>query len=297
MLKVIIIGAGPIGLYLSGRLSKAHLSHLVLEAGNQAGGQLTALYPEKEIVDLPNIPSIISKDYIALLEREVDPNNIKYEQEVQDVQSYADHVKVITKNAYYESEYVIIATGLGFYKPKPMGLPHENEFANIIYSLTSFDFLRNKKVAVFGGGDSALDWAKEISRLASSLSLVHRRREFRGNFETIKDNKAINVFTPYVPQTLIIENNQLQGVRIKHAEDESVIDLYVDYILVNFGNIPSPVIFNVPKQNTGIICDEHHCVLNRVYVAGDAIGTPGKIKRIGHGLDDADSILNLIFKL
>lgn len=296
MLKVIVIGAGPIGLYLAVSLKKANISHLVLEAGEKAGGQLTALYPEKEIVDLPGIQSIVAKEYIALLAKDVDLNSFRFRQEVIDIKSFEDHVEVIAKEDHYQSEYVIIATGLGFYKPKPMGLARESEFANILYSLSSFDFLKGKRVAIFGGGDSALDWAKEISRVTDSVHLVHRRREFRGNFATIKDIEEIKIHTPYVPSQLIIEDNRLLGVRIKHAEEESCVDLFVDYILVNFGSVPSPVAFSVPKQNTGIICDEHRCVLNRIYVAGDAIGVPGKIKRIGDGLKDADSVLRTILK-
>ncbi|MFA5422014.1 MAG: NAD(P)/FAD-dependent oxidoreductase [Bacilli bacterium] len=297
MLKVIIIGAGPVGLHLAGRLKEAHLLHIVLEAGENVGGQLTALYPEKEIVDLPGIPSILARDYIAKLKEGIDLNNFRFVQEVVDIKSYDDHVEVITKNEVISGEYAIIATGLGFYKPKPLGLERESEFSNIMYALTSFDFLKDKRVAVFGGGDSALDWAKEISRLASKLYLVHRRREFRGNVATIQNIQNIDVLTPYVPEKLIIENDALKGITIKNVEDVSRRDLNVDYIMVNFGNIPSPVAFDIPKLNTGIICDEHRCVLNRVYVAGDAIGIPGKVKRIADGNRDADMVLKTIFKI
>ncbi|MDD4154868.1 MAG: NAD(P)/FAD-dependent oxidoreductase [Bacilli bacterium] len=297
MLKVIIIGAGPIGLYCSGRLKAANISHLLLEAGEKIGGQLSALYPEKEIVDLPGIESILAKDYITKLQKNIDVTHLKLNQQVIDIKNFEDHVEVLTKDDTYISEYVVIATGLGFYKPKQMGLPFENEFDNILYSLTSFEFLQNKKVAIFGGGDSALDWAKEISKVANDVFLIHRRREFRGNFDTIKDIKKIQIYTPYIPNQLLINQNKLNGVKIKHVEEETYHDLTTDYILVNFGNIPSPVVFNVPKQNTGIICDESRCVINRVYVAGDAIGVPGKIKRIGDGLKDADSILQLLFNL
>lgn len=297
MLKVIVIGAGPVGLYLAGCLNKAHVSHLVIEAGDAIGGQLMALYPEKEIVDIAGIPNILAKDYIALLAKDVNLNNFAFKSEVVDIKSSENSVQVMSKDQTYEAEYAIIATGLGSYKPKPLGVERENEFPNIIYAMASFDFLKGKNVAIFGGGDSALDWAKEISRIANDLYLVHRRREFRGNFNTIKDIKEIKIRTPYIPRQLIIKDNKLVGITIAHAEDDNeTLDLYVDYILVNFGSIPSPVSFNVPKQNTGIICDERRCVLNRIYVAGDAIGVPGKIKRIGDGLKDADSILEIILK-
>lgn len=297
MYRVIVVGAGPIGLYLAGELHKAGISHIVLEASDKTGGQLTSLYPEKEIVDLPNIQSILAKDYVTLLEKNVDLTSVHFHEEVMAIASHGDHVEVKTKNNVFLSQFVIIATGLGFYKPKPLGIEEGKEYPNIIFSLSEFDFLKQKNVAIFGGGDSALDWAKEISRHAKNLYLVHRRREFRGNFATIKDIKTINVLTPYIPFKLIVTGGVLRGVVIKHVENETTMDLDLDYILVNFGNIPSPVSFDVPKQNTGIICDERRCVLNRVYVAGDAIGNPGKIKRIGNGLKDADAVLLNILKI
>lgn len=297
MHKVIVIGAGPIGLYLAKELSKAGISHIVLEASEKIGGQLTSLYPEKEIVDLPNITSVLAKDYVAWLKQEVNLKDFYFQKEVLSIHNFVDHVEVQTKDQVFFAEFVIIATGLGFYKPKPLGIEEGKEYSNIIFSLADYSLLKNKNVAIFGGGDSALDWAKEVSRYAKNLYLIHRRREFRGNFETIKDNNKIDVLTPYIPHKLIVSDNVLQGVIIKHVEDESTIKLDVDYILVNFGNIPSPVAFDVPKQNTGILCDEHRCVINRVYVAGDAIGNLGKIKRIGDGLKDADAVLKSILKL
>ncbi|NCA97093.1 MAG: NAD(P)/FAD-dependent oxidoreductase [Bacteroidia bacterium] len=297
MHKVIVIGAGPVGLYLAKELKKANLSHLVLEASNKIGGQLTSLYPEKEIVDLPGIQSILAKDFITLLEKEVNMADFLFHAEVIAIHNFEDHVEVQTKDKVFRAEFVVIATGLGFYKPKPLGIEEGKEYSNIIFSIADYELLKNKNVAIFGGGDSALDWAKEISRHAKNLYLVHRRREFRGNFETIKDNKAINVLTPYIPYKLIVKNDALCGIIVKHVEDESTVELDVDYVLVNFGNIPAPVTFDVPKQNTGILCDEHRCVVNRIYVAGDAIGNPGKIKRIGDGLKDADSVLKTILKL
>ena len=194
------------------------------------------------------------------------------------------------------SKSVIITGGIGSFKPRPLPAGGEWEGRGLVFFIPQPQAHAGKDVVIVGGGDSALDWAKEISRVTDSVHLVHRRREFRGNFETIKDIKEIKIHTPYMPSQLIIEDNRLLGVSIKHAEEESYVDLFVDYILVNFGNVPSPVAFSVPKQNTGIICDEHRCVLNRVYVAGDAIGVPGKIKRIGDGLKDADSVLKTILK-
>jgi len=294
MKKVIIIGAGPIGLYLAGRFESSGIDYLILEASDKMGGQLTSLYPEKEISDIPGISSLCARDYIRLLQAKVNPAKIKFGIEVINILSREDRVDIIAKHNTYQSDFAVIATGLGFYKPRTMGIAREEEFANIIYSLKSFDFLKGKRVAILGGGDSAIDWAKEISRLSDNVFLIHRRREFRGDISTISQAKSLRILTPYIPFELAISDNEIDGLIIKHVEDESLMRLDVDYILVNYGNIPSPVAFDVPKENAGVICDENRCVRGRIYAIGDAIGVKGKIKRIASGLADADAVYDVL---
>ena len=133
-----------------------------------------------------------------------------------------------------------------------------------MYSLKDYAFLKNKKVIIFGGGDSALDWAKQLSEI-SDVTLVHRRDEFRGNAETIKDCN-IKIYLSYVPESMT-ENK----IKIKSVKSEVDLELDCDYILVNFGQVMSKTEFEK---------------LNNVYYVGDATGT----RTIADGIKQANEI-------
>ena len=298
MNRVIIIGGGPIGLYLAKKLEENNLSYLLLEASEILGGQLSMIYPEKVIADLKEYKPLLAKHYVEEAIRQINLENVVLNEEVISIDVKENHVEVKSKNEHvYLGEYVIIATGLGFYKQKPLGLENEHLYENILYYLKDYHFLENKRVAIFGGGDSALDWAKQISQVTNYITLIHRRSEFRGNINTIRNINSIDIKTPYIPESLISEDNKLIGVKIKNIEDNSLLELEVDYVLVNFGSLPTKVSFDVPTSNRGVLCDEYRCVKNRIYVAGDAIGNEGKIKRIEDGYKDVHLILKTLFNV
>ena len=151
-----------------------------------------------------------------------------------------------------ENENMVIAarTGIGEYRPRKLGLENEDK-CNVLYSLKDYAFLKNKKVVIFGGGDSALDWAKQLSEI-SDVTLVHRRDEFRGNAETIKDCD-IKIYLSYVPESMT-ENK----IKIKSVKSDPAIELDYDYVLVNFGQVIAKTEFES---------------LNNVYYIGDSTGT------------------------
>ena len=217
-MKVAIIGAGPIGLYFAGLCEQHNIDYAIFEADSFIGGQLTHLYPEKIIYNIPGIESIKSVDYIALLASNIDSSKIMLGTKINSLDEL--------KTSYNK---IIIATGIGEYQPRKLGLENEEKY-NVLYSLKDYDFLKNKKVIIFGGGDSALDWAKQLSDI-SDVTLVHRRDEFRENVETIKDCN-IKIYLSYVPESLT-ENK----IKIKSVKFDPAIELDYDYILVNFGQV------------------------------------------------------------
>ena len=223
-MKVAIIGAGPIGLYFAGLCEQHNIDYVIFEADSFIGGQLTHLYPEKIIYNIPGFESVKSADYIALLASNVDSSKIRLGTKINSLDEL--------KTSYDE---IIIATGIGEYRPRKLGLENEEKY-NVLYSLKDYDFLKNKKVIIFGGGDSALDWAKQLSDI-SDVTLVHRRDEFRGNVETIKDCN-IKIYLSYVPESLT-ENK----IKIKSVKSDHDIELDYDYILVNFGQVMSKTEF------------------------------------------------------
>ncbi len=292
MHKVIIIGGGPIGLFLATQLEKNKVDYLLLEASDYLGGQITELYPKKEIVDIDAYDSIISSDYIKTLTDNISLENVRLNEMVMNVKEEKDGVTLKTKNGNeYKAEKIVVAIGLGFPKPRPLGVPNEEKYSNILYSLKDFTFLTNKKVAIFGGGDSALDWAKEISRISKDVSLIHRRDEFRGDADTIKGISHLKLYLSYVPLNLIEKDNKCLGVTIKKVTSDETIDLHVDYILVNFGNIPTIVDLGLPKEGFGFKVNENYQISDRVYVIGDVAIYENKKKRIQQGNNEALHVL------
>ena len=251
-MKAAIIGAGPIGLYFAGLCEQRNIDYAVFEADSFIGGQLTHLYPEKIIYNIPGFESVKSADYIALLASNIDSSKIRLGTKINSLDEL--------KTSYDE---IVIATGIGEYQSRKLGLENEEKY-NVLYSLKDYAFLKNKKVVVFGGGDSALDWAKQLSEI-SDVTLVHRRDEFRGNAETIKDCN-IKIYLSYVPESMT-ENK----IKIKSVKSEVDLELDYDYILVNFGQVMSKTEFEK---------------LNNVYYVGDATGT----RTIADGIKQANEI-------
>jgi thioredoxin reductase (NADPH) len=294
MKKNIIIGGGPAGIALANKFEKAHISYILLEGNQHLGGQLMELYPHKEIVDIPNVAPMEAQNYIKNQISSLSKENIIFDEAVSNINEKDNYVEVIAKHRTYQAINVIIATGLGQYIPRKIELENEDSCSNILYSLKNYDFLKNKKVLIFGGGDSALDWSKGISKISDNVSLIHRRTEFRGNIDTIKDCKNIKIYTPFIPNKLIVKNGKVQAVIIKNVATEELKELSCDYVLVNYGSIPSPISFALPKENAFLKVDLNQKCKSHIYSIGDACTYEGKIKRIAPALKEVEKVFNSI---
>ena len=290
---IIIIGAGPIGLYFASKCEAKGYNYLVLEGSDSLGGQLTRLYPEKQIVDIPGIESIKSADYIELLKKKIDLSKVILNSRVSDIK-INEKIEIFAGITVYFCKKLIIATGLGASVPRPLGVEHESECENIIYSVKSFEHLKDKRVAIFGGGDSALDWAKEISSISDNVHLIHRRLEFRGNPETIKDCKNLNIHLPYVPVSIDYSDHKATAVTIKKVDTEELLKIDVDYIFVNYGNIASLSSFPFKMENAFLVVDENNKIGQNVYAIGDVCQYQNKTRRIAPGLKEADKVFEQI---
>lgn len=292
--KVIIIGAGPIGLYFAGKCEEADLDFLVVEASDKIGGQLTRLYPEKEIVDIPGIKSIKAKDYIKLLESKINPEKIILNTNICEIKN-SDKIEISTGKTHYFCEKLVISTGLGMSVPRPLGIEKENDCDNIIYSIHDYEFLRGKQVVIFGGGDSALDWSKTLSNVCARVHLVHRRTEFRGNPDTIKGCKNLDVHLPFVPHSLNVENGKATSVSIRNVANENeILVLPTDYIFVNFGNVASFPSFPFKMINSFLATDENLVVEKNIFAIGDVSQHENKTRRIAPGNLEADKVFKQI---
>lgn len=291
---VAIIGAGPAGLYFANLCEKAGIDYLLIDASNEVGGQITHLYPEKEIVDIPGIKLIISKDYIAQLLKGVNHQKIVLNTKVEKIEKNM----VFAEEFVVKAKYILLAVGLGFSSPRPLGVEHENECSNILYHLKKFDFLKNKKVAIFGGGDSALDWSKEISKISNDVHLIHRRTEFRGNPETIKDCRNLKLHLPYVPYSLEYDGEKATSVTIKEVrpegEPEHLEKIAVDYILVNYGNVAANCDFGFKREGLFIKVDKDNRVNGNIFAVGDICDYENKKRRIAPLIAECDKVFEII---
>ena len=291
--KVIVIGAGPAGLYFASKCEEKGIDYLVLEGSEEIGGQITRLYPEKDIVDIPGIECIKAKDYIALLKSKIDPKKIVLNAQVTNIKN-GDKIQLFAGKTAYFCEFLVIATGLGASVPRPLGVEHEGECDNIIYSVKTFDHFKDKKVAIFGGGDSALDWAKAISSLSDNVHLIHRRLEFRGNPETIKDCLTLILHLPYVPHSIEVKDGKAVSVAIKKVDTEELVKIDVDYIFVNYGNIASFTSFPFKMEGSFLSVDNSFKVEGNVFAIGDVCAYENKTRRIAPSIKEADKVLEII---
>lgn len=293
--EIIVVGGGPIGLYAAGMLTKEKKDYLLLEAEEVLGGQPASLYPAKMVEDVPAYTPRPAIEIVNALVAGVPKDNIVMNCEVVEIKEDKDGVTVKTKAGDYRSNFVIIATGLGFHKPRPLGIENEEKCSNILYSLKDPEILKNKRIAIFGGGDSALDWAKQLSENSSCVSLIHRRTEFRGNPDTIK-GCCLKLYLPYVPEKLTEIDGICRDITIKNVTDSTLVTLPVDYVMVNYGQIPSTTTFGLQQTTTGFgfLAKDDMSATKRIYVVGDCLYNPNYKKRIEPGMEEVKLALQSI---
>lgn len=298
MYDFIIIGGGPIGMNAAIALAKENYKVIIIDNCEQLGGQLMMLYPQKEIVDIPDIPSITAKDYIEHLKEEIDSyDNIEVilNEKVIALEVENKTCIVKTNSRTIRSTYAILATGLGAFIPRKMGVENEDTCNNILYSLNDLNSLKGKRVLVLGGGDSALDWTKEISKICDEVTIIHRRREFRGDFKTIANLNNVIIKTPYVPYSIKMVGNNLKSLIIKNVETEDLEELPADFVFVNYGFLPSGDFFNLSNENGGLIVNSSMQTSNQIIFAlGDVARYDNKIRRIAPGLKEIEALIKAI---
>ena len=201
----IIIGAGPVGLFAVHQLGIKGLNAVIIDNLDRAGGQCIELYPDKPIYDIPAVPECTGEELTNNLINQLKPFDIKFHlsERVEEVKKEDNNWLVKTNGGHtFLTPNVIIAGGVGSFEPRKFSPKECEKFENksLFYSVKDKSVFKGKTVSIFGGGDSALDWAIELSK-ESHVNLIHRRDEFRGAQATVdkmralvKDGK-INLFT------------------------------------------------------------------------------------------------------
>ncbi len=307
----LIIGAGPTGLFTAHQLKLIGLNCEIVDNLDKIGGQCIELYPDKPIYDIPAIPECTGEELTNNLIEQLKPFNIKFHlnERVDEVKKNNGHWNVKTnKGTEFSTPNVIIAGGVGSFEPRKFALKDCISFENnsILYSIKDKSIFKGKTVSIFGGGDSALDWAIELSK-DSKVNLIHRRDEFRGaqlsvnKINELKESKKINVFTKYQLKSVSGNNGKLKNIEIIN-DDKSVEKLETDYVLGFFGLIMQlgPIAewgLNIDKKTVAVDTEKFETNHKGIYAVGDICNYPGKLKLILSGFHEGALAARACFKL
>jgi len=296
---VIIVGAGPVGLFAVHQLGIKGLKAEVIDNLDKAGGQCIELYPEKPIYDIPAVPECTGKELTENLLKQINPfqNNFHFNERVDEViQDKGNWVVKTSKGKEFIAPSIIIAGGVGSFEPRKLNLKEAEKFEgkSIFYSVTNKEILSNKNISIFGGGDSALDWALELSK-KSNITLIHRRNEFRGaphtfaQIKKLEEQGKISIKTPC--QLIGIQGvNDLHSIEIKN-EEEKVEKINTDVILSFFGLVMKlgPIAewgLNMDKKVITVNTDNFQTNKAGIFAVGDICTYPGKLKLILSGFHE-----------
>jgi len=290
---VIIIGAGPAGLFAIHQLGIKGLKAEVIDNLDKPGGQCIELYPDKPIYDIPAVTECNGKSLTDDLLKQIKPfkTNFHFNQRVQKIKEEKDNWLVTTsRDKEFLAPNVIIAGGVGSFEPRKLPLKEleKLEGKSVFYSVNNKELFKNKKVTIFGGGDSALDWALEFSK-NSKVTLVHRRNDFRGaphtlnELEKLKKDGKLFIKTPYQINS-VNNGNTLNSVEIKN-NDGKIEKIETDIILGFFGLIMQlgPIAewgLNMTKKTIEVNTKNFQTNKSGIFAIGDICNYPGKLKLI-----------------
>ncbi len=297
---VAIIGAGPAGLYATYYAGFRGFSVVVIDALDEIGGQVTAMYPEKEIFDIAGFPSIKGRDLIdgLIKQSSIAKPTFKLSTQVSNLEEVEDGIRLTLDNSeVLHAKVVVIAGGIGAFTPRPLPTGMEWLGKGLVHFVPSLNEYANKKVVIAGGGDSAFDWAYSLQPIASSVTLVHRRDAFRAHAATVEAVKEMGVeLITSAEISAISGDTQVKSVEITYKESGETRSLACDVVVAALGFVA-----NIgPIANWGMELQKRHIVVDstmqtsikRVFSVGDIATYEGKVPLIAVGFGEAAIAIN-----
>jgi len=302
---ILIIGAGPTGLFTVFEAGLLKLKCHIIDALPQPGGQLSELYPKKPIYDIPGFPDVLAGDLVDNLMEQIKPFEPGFTlgERAENIEKLGDGSFVVTtdQGTKHHAKVIAIAGGLGSFEPRKPPLTNISRFERkgVEYMIKDPEVYRDKNVVIAGGGDSALDWSIFLADVASSVTLVHRRNEFRGALESVdrvkelKDMGKIKLVTP-AEVVDISGNEHLNSVTIrKNNNPKEDFILETDHFIPLFGLTPKlgPISkWGLEIEKNAIKVDnslDYQTNIPGIYAIGDVNTYPGKLKLILCGFHEA----------
>jgi thioredoxin reductase (NADPH) len=308
---ILIIGAGPTGLFTVFEAGLLKLKCHLIDALAQPGGQCSEIYPKKPIYDIPAFPEILAGDLVDNLMKQIQPFQPGFTlgERAQSIQTQDDGTFIVTTNkgTKHHAPIVAIAGGLGSFEPRKPPIVNIASFEDkgVEYIIRDPELYRDKDVVIAGGGDSALDWSIFLTDVASSVTLVHRRNEFRGALDSVekvqelKNQGKIQLITPGEVVGIVGEK-KLTGVSIKQAD--GVYEKACNHFIPLFGLAPKlgPIAdWGLEIEKNAIKVDntlDYQTNIPGIYAIGDVNTYPGKLKLILCGFHEATLMCQSAFK-
>ena len=297
---VIIVGAGPVGLFAVHQLGIKGLNAVVIDNLDKIGGQCIELYPDKPIYDIPGVPECTGKELTDKLLKQIKPFKTEFflNERVDEVRqdNKVEWTVKTNKGNEFLSPNIIIAGGVGSFEPRKLPIKEAEKFEGkyLFYSVKNKDDFKGKNITVFGGGDSALDWALELSKF-SKINLIHRRNEFRGAPHTLSELKKLEkegkvlIKTPCQLDAIEGEEN-IKSITLKF-DDGKVEKINTDIVLSFFGLTMKlgPIAewgLNMEKKTIQVNSANFQTNKKGIFAAGDICSYPGKLKLILSGFHE-----------
>jgi thioredoxin reductase (NADPH) len=300
---ILIIGAGPTGLFTVFEAGLLKLKCHLIDALPQPGGQCSEIYPKKPIYDIPGFPEVLAGDLVDNLMEQIKPFEPGFSlgERAENIQKLEDGTFIVTTNkgTEHHAPIIAIAGGLGSFEPRKPPLDDIAKFEDngVEYIIRDPELYRDKDVVIAGGGDSALDWSIYLSELAKSVSLIHRRKEFRGALDSVdkvaelSKKGKINLITP-AEVVQLHGDKALSGISYKSSNEELTL-LPCDHFIPLFGLAPKlgPIAnWGLEIEKNAIKVDntlDYQTNIPGIYAIGDVNTYPGKLKLILCGFHEA----------
>ena len=291
---IIIVGAGPVGLFTVFEAGLLGLDCILIDNLDKIGGQCSELYLEKPIYDIPGVPNQTAQEHVNALLEQIKPFN--YEVFLNERVEVLEEInndeisswKIVTsEKKEFIAKSIFIAAGAGSFEPRrPPNILDPDKFVDkgVAYSVRSKEKYKDKNLLIFGGGDSALDWTVELSDLAKSVTLIHRRDEFRGAPNTeakmreLIKSGSVSLKTPYVIEDLI-GTSHITGASVKNFETKEIEEIPCDEILFLFGPIADWGI-DMNNKKVSVDTEKFETSTKGLFAVGDINDYPGKLDLI-----------------
>lgn len=300
---VLIVGGGPVGLFGAYYAGLRDMKARLIDRRHELGGQLTAIYPEKWVYDIPGIPAIRGKLLFENLLTQIAPYNIpvSLSQEVVLIQKNRNNIlRVETRDGHvYHSKTAVLTLGMGAHIPRRLDVPGLREFEGrgVTYGVHNLADFKGKRVLVIGGGDSALDLALTVMEVSRDLVLVHRSDRFNAHEETVKKLYSSNAEIRTFAELAAIEGtDKVERVQLRDTRNKTLSMHDVDIVIVAIGlifNLEGVRDWGIGLENNAIVVDHNRQTnMPGVYAAGDIATYAGKMKLIGTGAAEAMQAIN-----